>query len=195
MFGSLGTWWDHRPLWQKIGLGVAGLAGAAFALPAIAGGGGAAASGAAASGATGAAGASGAGALSAGEIAALNSAGPAAFFGGAGTGADAVASMTPLGASAAMSTPTHAGAFAQLQSLIAAHPGYAKYGKIAASNGYNMYQDHASKMALQDQKRRELMAQLMAQNQRYASQPPAAAFGMQQQIQAPPVGPYRGGPF
>lgn len=64
MFGKLGTWWDHRPLWQKIGLGVVGAVGAGLGAGALLGGGGAAAEGAGAAAAEGA-GVSDAGAASA----------------------------------------------------------------------------------------------------------------------------------
>ena len=170
VFGRLGTWWDHRPLWQKIGLGVAGAVGAAAGGAAMLGGG---AAGAGAAGATAAGEAGGASALGAGTaLADTTAAGIGATgAGGAGLGGyigGAINGAAAGGASSGFSDTAAAAALKSMASphgfraMLAAHPGMLKYGKLAAGSGYNMYQDVANKKAAEEERRRALAATLMS---------------------------------
>lgn len=142
MFGKFGTWWDHRPLWQKIGLGVVGAVGAGLGAGALLGGGAGAAAG-------------GAGAATAGEA-------------GLGAGTAAAGATEGAGALAGLSgvTPEAAeiksiAAPSGFRAMLAAHPGVLKYGKLAAGQGVNMYQDMAAKKEAERQRRQQLAMYLM----------------------------------
>lgn len=146
MFGKLGTWWDHRPLWQKIGLG-------AVAAVAAAAGGGALLGGGAASG-----GAAGGGAAAAGEAGAAGAAtlgaeaGAAGSLGGVGLSAEALKDIAG---------PSMMEGF---KATLAAHPSIVRYGKMGGKYGVNMYQDMNAKRAAQAEQRRQ-MAQYLTQLQ------------------------------
>ena len=142
MFGKFGTWWDHRPLWQKIGLGVVGAVGAGLGAGALLGGGAGAAAGGAGAATAGEAGL-GAGAASAG---ATEGTGALAGLGGVGPEATAIKGVIePSG----------------FRAMLAAHPGVLKYGRLAAGQGVNMYQDMAAKREAEKARRQQLALYLM----------------------------------